>query len=477
MCENIDIGTETWRVIVLRRNASELLVFEDREGFSLPRVDIPQKTRVAHALNARIKSAWSLDVFALCPLPSSIPSLGNHFRCHVVEAIQHDAAPPQAAQWHLVSSLHGMCFTEPDADAIREWRAMTAFNGPNSDHPPFGKPGCLARLRAWAQDALQPLGLRLEKQFVQFTASASFSLIRFETNKCPVWLKAVGEPSLHELPISRELARLVPTFVPSILAVRDDWNSWLTRNVEGTHPDENSGVDIWTNIAATLANLQTASIGNTLHFIDAGCRDIRIPALTASVEPFFQTMSDLMATQTKELPAPMSRTDIHILKAIVFEALAQLGRVSVPNSLGHLDFNPGNILVGSDRVIFLDWAAACVGCPLITLEYLLERLRRIHRSPERWIAEVRSAYLNRWRPFVEPDELASAGKTTPLVAVFAYAVGSGAWRDPKRLRDPDTAAHLRGLTRRMNREAAGWLESVGSMSAGAKTGVTYASRV
>ena len=41
----------------------------------------------------------------------------------------------------------------------------------------------------------------------------------------------------------------------------------------------------------------------------------------------------------------------------------------------------------------------------------------------------------------------------PLLAVFAYAVGTGAWMQPVRLSDPKVAGYLRSLVRRMNHEA------------------------
>ena len=44
--------------------------------------------------------------------------------------------------------------------------------------------------------------------------------------------------------------------------------------------------------------------------------------------------------------------------------------------------------------------------------------------------------------------------TAPFkLAAFAYATGNEAWKDPERLRDPNTAGYLRSLTRRMSSEA------------------------
>jgi Ser/Thr protein kinase RdoA (MazF antagonist) len=172
----------------------------------------------------------------------------------------------------------------------------------------------------------------------------------------------------------------------------------------------------------------------------------------------------LMEEQTKNSPPPMNQEEIKTLEAILLEALTHLENLHLPDTLGHLDFNPGNILVSGHRVVFLDWSAAGVGCPFVTIEYLLERLCRLRPSLQAsWRNEVLSAYLQRYRFFLQPQELAAALATTPLIAVFAYAVASGAWSAPGRRRDPETAAHLRSLTRRMYREAQLWIRSSGSL--------------
>jgi hypothetical protein len=469
MSETIDAETESWQLLVLRRQGSELLAFEHGDGIALPRVTIPRHTRVAQALNAQIKRAWDLDVFSLYPLQAA---LGNHtVRCHVVEAMRHDAIAPRMAQWSSVSALSDQRFRDAaDLTSICRWRDLFGLAGSNGNSLPFGNPGCLTQIQTWTRQALLPWELHLTERFVQFTASKSFSLIRFDTNERAIWFKAVGEPNFQELPISRELARRFPTFVPAILGVHEDWNAWLTLEAEGNHPDEHSGLETWSRIAAALAGLQIASIGKSLHLLDAGCRDMRIPSVAKVVEPYFETMADLMEEQPKKIPPPMIRKDIKSLQNLVFEALAHLDKAALPSTLGHLDFNPGNILVNQGRVLFLDWSAGCVGCPLWTLEYLLERLRRFHPSNDRWRSEVLSAYLDQWRCLVRSDELKVALTTTPLLAAFAYAVASGAWRDPQRLQEPEVAGHLRSLTRRMNREAVAWLDSMNSSPACASHG-------
>jgi hypothetical protein len=187
-----------------------------------------------------------------------------------------------------------------------------------------------------------------------------------------------------------------------------------------------------------------------------------VHSLVDIIPPFFEAMANLMEEQTGISPAPMTRPELKSLENILFDAISSTDGLEVPATLGHLDFNPGNIIAGPDRILFLDWAAACVGSPFLTFEYLLERLRRL-RPEDPWLrTEAFSVYVEKWRPLIGNDGLAAALAATPLLAVFAYAAASGAWRNPVRLRDPVTSGHLRSLTRRMKREAERWVSDLRS---------------
>jgi len=52
----------------------------------------------------------------------------------------------------------------------------------------------------------------------QLNGSETFSLLKFETTKAPVWFKAVGEPNVREFLITLKLFELFPDYVPKILA-------------------------------------------------------------------------------------------------------------------------------------------------------------------------------------------------------------------------------------------------------------------
>jgi Ser/Thr protein kinase RdoA (MazF antagonist) len=135
------------------------------------------------------------------------------------------------------------------------------------------------------------------------------------------------------------------------------------------------------------------------------------------------------------------------------DSLTLLEDLQIPNTLGHLDLNPGNAIVSEDVCTFLDWAEAYVGPPFFSFEYLLQHFRRELGTTAALETQFVNAYRTPWGQLL-PDELISEALAfAPLTAVFAYAAGTNAWKDEEKLRDPKIAGYFRSLARRMNREA------------------------
>src|SRR5207302_10930298 len=141
------------------------------------------------------------------------------------------------------------------------------------------------------------------------------------------------------------------------------------------------------------------------------------------------------------------------LRTRLQEAISVLEDFGFPETLGHIDFNPGNILITATRCVFLDWAEACVTHPFTTFEYLAEHFRRGGIADASGSNRVAAAYLRPWRAFLSSEDLTRTMTVSPLVAVFSYAVAGNAWRSPDALHNSIEAGLLRSLTRRMHCEA------------------------
>lgn len=307
-------------------------------------------------------------------------------------------------------------------------------------------------LSSWAQQEIEPYGLRWNGEFRQLNASPTFALLRLETNRTALWFKAVGEPNLREFPISVTLSRLFSGFVPTVIATHPAWNGWLTTEFPGSTLDEVPDACAWERAAQTLAQLQIASVGKTEELLKAGCRDVQAASLLALVDPFMEVTSQLMEQQQKTPPPVLGRDELRTLGIQIKEALSAWAQLDIPDTLGHLDFNPGNVLCSADQCVLLDWAEAYVGNPFLTLQYLREHRMRLRQEQFGSGADLAKAYETKWRRILSPETVSAAQDLAPALAVFAYAAGTAAWQNPTMLQEPKVAAYLRSLTRRMHVE-------------------------
>jgi hypothetical protein len=335
---------------------------------------------------------------------------------------------------------------------VLEASYLKATNRAAGDDPePFSRLGWMSNLQDWVRTVIRPLGMEL-KDFQQLNGCESFSLIRFDTTHGPVWFKAVGQPNLHEYGISQALAKLLPSYVPNTLATEPAWHGWLMSDGFGITLDELEDFLAWQTAVTSLAGLQIESIGMTDALLKAGCRDLRTTRLFELVDPFLEVMADLMQQQTKVPPPMLTHEELFDLGACLKDALHCVAALQIPETLGHSDANPGNIIVAPERCTFIDWAEAHVGHPFLTFEYLISYLRRSYPALIQFEDAIRRSYTQRWRSVSLPEHVSEAFLFSPLVAVFAYAVAGNTWRDPERLQVPGVPGFLRSLTRRMKQE-------------------------
>jgi phosphotransferase family enzyme len=317
---------------------------------------------------------------------------------------------------------------------------------------PFGRPGWIEELFSWVKHAIEPLDLRLSGGFRQLNACPTFALIRLETNGPAIWFKAVGEPNRREFQISLILSKLFPGLVPEIVATHPAWYGWLTAEFARTTLEETADARAWESSARTLAKLQIASIGKCQELLEAGCKNLTFASLQTRVDPFFEMMSELMEQQPKTPPQILDRDTLHRLAVCMHEALSDWSALNIPDTLGHLDFNPGNIVCSADRCVFLDWAEACVGPPFLTLEYLRFHLSKLESGDQSLNSAVTDSYASAWTSVLSSPIVSKAQALAPGLAVFAYAVAEQPWQDPKVRTQYGSAPFLRSLTRRMHAE-------------------------
>jgi hypothetical protein len=445
---------ENYRAIVCSPDRTEILLIAEEDGFRLPSVEIPHWERIAENLCAAVKNKWNCEAVCLFMLQEVLSGDccdGRHYQ--IMESCnRHDACRGEGV-WAPISSLSRQSFHDAEEyAALDQFLAVSDSCGENPTLP-FARPGWFGELRRWISEIIRPLGFELTGPVRQFNASCSFSLVRFETTGPAVWFKAVGTPNRHEFGITLKLAELLPNYLPKIIGTRADWNGWLAFEVEGTTLADTQEINAWEEAAATLARLQIDYIPNANKIAAAGAHDLSGTTLSAFVDPFFEVIAQLMKQQTKVPPPMLSGPDLQLLKGRINESFAELQALSLPDTLGHLDLNPGNIIASPRGCKFLDWAEAYIGNPIFSLQYFLEHFRRSVSADRVIEGRLTSAYIEEWRSRVSSTEMNDALQLSPLLAAFAYAANLAVWRDQRGLNDSRTAGYLRSLARRMNREA------------------------
>jgi hypothetical protein len=445
---------ETNRLIVFSTDRNSVLLLAGGTGFRLPSLEIPRWQRVAENLCAEVKSKWGCTAISLFAPDMSISGNGSSGNCYqVMECVIQGEQHACNTAWRLIRSLTRDSFQE-EADYQALQRSLTEAGTRETDpESPFARRGWFSELRSWATDTIKPLGLHLGEGFCQFNASPSFSLIRLETNGPAVWFKAVGEPNQREFPITLKLSQLFPGYVAEILGIQPSWNGWLSREADGTNLSEAKEISKWIVVAEALARFQLESIPKIAPIAEAGAHDLSTDRLSTLVHPFLDVIAQLMEQQIKVPPPILSQPDLALLRIRIQDSLTLLEELGIPDGLGHLDLNPGNIIVSANGCVFLDWAEAFVGHPFFSFEYLLEHFRHALGRDGALESQLVASYVTGWQRALPGDVITEALALAPLLAVFSYAAGTNAWKDERRLRDPKVAGYLRSLARRMNREA------------------------
>lgn len=444
---------EIFHLIILGRDGTEVLLTTGEPGLAFPAVEIPRWERLAENLTTVLRRDWGCDAVCLFTpnySPAGGDSNGEHYE--VMECWREGGRKDETV-WKPIRSLTADSFQNEAESRVLEQCLHQLDRYERDPSLPFARRGWLAELRRWTADVIRPLGLELTGPFCQYNASPSFSLIRFETNGPAVWFKAVGEPNQREFRITLKLSQLFPKYLPELLGTRADRNGWLSLEAPGTNLCETQEVALWESAAESLAGLQMESVAKTESILEAGAHDLRTETLSGLVQPFLTVIGQLMEQQTKILPPVLSRAELRLLGVRIQFSLTLLGELRIPDALGHLDLNPGNIIVSADGCVFVDWAEVHVGHPFMSFEYLLEHFRRTIGTDVAFETRLERSFSAPWRELFPSEIVVEALALAPLAAVFAYAAGNDAWKDHERLKDAKVAGYFRSLTRRMNREA------------------------
>ena len=420
----------------------------------MPEASVPGGQRVSAHLNTIARSRWNLPVVSLGEVEmKKCANADLAIKYEILEVFGETELPPNGLASVPASSLPMTFLVRWEDRAVLEQISAHPASLPLcGDSGPFSRFGWFEEAKNWVKENVSRYGRCLTGGFRQLTAGASFSLVRFETESEAVWLKAVGGRNAREYAVTAELSAAAPQWVPEILAQRSEWHAWLSWEAAGSALSECVDTRRWQGAAHQLAQLQIALLPHTKSLLSAGAQDVRVPFLASQMDHFFEVLAHLMDKQTKVHPAPLTAHEILVMQKSLPVSLARWEDLGIPDAVGHLDLNPGNVLVRDAGCTFLDWAEAAVGPPFLALQYFLEHVDQAFSRPNEVHQSMISAYADPWKAVVPKTKLDAAIPLLPAITVYTYTAAAIAGRDLEFLEQPKVAASFRSMGRRLHSE-------------------------
>jgi thiamine kinase-like enzyme len=432
-----------YRVALILPQSRQVVAASVDGSFLLPQITIPLWERPAEQLTRLIEERWHIKSIVLDIVLDDRPESP----CAIIE-IRTSLWKPSTAGLTQVNldKISDDSLTSSDRTVLRE-----ILRGADSGRGPFSRIGWIDDVEAWIHQITKDYGYTLTGETLQLNADGRFCLIRFTASTgSGYWLKATGEPNTREFTITTFLSAASPKYLPRLLAVRGDWNAWLTEEHGASMRDSDSLVD-FRRAVHNMADLQKVFIGKTDALFAACCGDQRNETLHSRVVELIAYLDEAMALQTSTKVPKLSSSRLNELETVLHHACSVQQELGIPDSLLHGDINPGNILYDGNRCVFTDWCEASVGNPFVTLEQMCVHSARKSPEPELWARALRDEYKSCWIDLLTERQVDRGLQLAPLLSVLSSLHGRGNWLESPRRYDPSRLSYSRSLARHIDR--------------------------
>jgi len=387
------VDAQRARVLAVRRNGGWALATWESRG----RV----RWNDAGPVNDAARSLLGLEAVTLRPLLARREGTKGTW-AHELEPRDANWEPAAGARWEEPASF-------PNPAELELVERAFAFT---DDRPAWARAAWYDDVDTWIDSRLEELGRSRSGAARQLHAWAISSVLRVPTDAGDVYFKAVPPLFGHEPTLTAALGRRHRGRVTCTLA-RDEERRWLLMDdLGGTPLAEVSDCAAWEEALRSYAELQLAWVGDEERLLGLGCRDRRLDALAADIEP---TLAEPLLT---ELPGALSADELRELPALsarLAEAVERLRALEIPPTLEHGDLHPGNVRVRPGGPVFHDWTDGCLSVPLFSLAPFLENNPfGGHR--------LRDAYLEPWSALLSVDRVQEACELAEELGRFHVAV-------------------------------------------------------
>lgn len=402
-----------FRVVLLEPNTGQLLVQSSRcATYRLPRISVVLSAGVAQVIPDEMQRMWSIQT-----VPLEVLLREDRSAFAIVEL--------RSPMWNFDSAgfasvrLDEIDVLEIDEEARK--RVNQIVSGDTRGRSPFSRLGWIHDVQAWIKDS-ETVKVLFSDDVRSYSPISTFTLARLGTS-CDraYWLKVPRSQSRTELAVTETLSRYCPGFLPRLVAIREDWNAWITEEF-GQPIHQAPNLTSYEKATRCLAGLQIASINHINKLLAIGCCDQRISTLRTSLFPLTGYLQDsLDAISSHKAVYPQAS---HLSKAIalVEEACLALEEIGICDAIIHNDLNSGNILIDDERAVLIDWAEACIGIPLASFHHLLVQAQDNGLSPAD-CQQLTTIYKQYWVPYLPETALEYALALIPPVAIASYVAG------------------------------------------------------
>jgi hypothetical protein len=408
-------------IVLSRGDNQELLMVREVEKWSLPFLVVtPNNHKLTHNLNKSLFEKYGIVTTLLQTLiVETEPGTNKTIIICTVENHSRHWPLPSRGCWISCNELDSLNLVLPShRQAIVTWMDRLAKNDNTNTYAPWQFPGWFDKTLAWINTQLVEIGVHTTGDFKQFAATEVHYLLEVSTDKGNFYLKAVRGSLAHEQPLTWLLSQIRPSYFPEVVVADNKQHYWIMRDVGGKRLDETGNLDRWEETLRALAQLQVDCAEHIDRLQATGCPNWMIEVISESIEPFMTVTFPQLGAGISEFPAILKQFNIGDLAQRLKEVCKQLADYQFPNSVGHGDFNFGNVLVTDDRICFIDWAEGYVGHPLFTafdaINYLGSKRPDLKGVRTKW----RKAYFEPWEPHFNIDHLTRAYCLARPLALF-----------------------------------------------------------
>jgi len=360
-------------------------------------------------LNAAMRTLTGLNLTTLRLLNVRYDETKNIItRVYLMEC--HDGDTPNAGRWVRREYLHAAANAPATlADALREWDTLTPVS--------WYAQGWFMQTTRALPERLQTRGYIVDAPIEQVRTWERSTVLRAHTTRGAVYIKQVPPMFAHETRLSLWLAERFPGDCPPVLDV--DGCQMVMPDYGGTALTQIQDEAVWAAALQAHARLQQRLSGYVDELLTLGVPDRRLDWLDAGIDVLLADETALRAGTN-----PLNDEEIIRLRSLaprLHEAVTQMRRYRLPDTLEHGDFWTGQIIAREGQILFTDWSDSAVSNPLFCLPFFLAEIE--NELPIEGVRErLRDVYLRCWADYEPLERLREAYEIARLLSPLHTAV-------------------------------------------------------